>query len=390
MNVRLWDIRFTVEGLNIERFIRLAGEAHIELTGLRRLSARRLTALAPEADLPRLRSLADSGGWTLRTGQRTGLGRAADRLHAHWLLCCAACAALVLLTMATQAVWRIEVVDGGTYAADVRQALAELGVQTPVLRKDVDLGQLRDALEWRYPRVAWVECGFRGVRLTIRLVEGVLPNGEAEDGPCDVIASRDGVIHHIVTRAGTPAVAIGDVVRKGDVLIRGEERTSDGLTRPVAARGAVVARVWQGANVRMPVHETITTYTGQTEPVWTVRTPWFDLWQMPDTAFAHQDVAVTEMPLAGFFLPVTLHIETRFEAEHAVQRREMEAVKADCLSAAERKLHEKLDSTESLIDIWGNCSMIDDENVSAVAIGEMLVDIGERSSDMAAPEEGLR
>ena len=51
------------------------------------------------------------------------------------------------------------------------------------------------------------------------------------------------------------------------------------------------------------------------------------------------------------------------------------------------KLKEKLSPEESLIDIWGNCSMIDTENIVSVAVGEILVEIGRRvpASGMAAP-----
>ena len=296
----------------------------------------------------------------------------------------------IALAAASQMMWRIEIVDGGTYSADIQAALTEMGIRSPMLRSRVDVGALRDALEWRYPRIAWFECGWRGSTLVIRPEEGVLPRREGEyDGSCDVVASRDGVIHSIVTRAGTPVVKAGDIVRAGEVLIRGEERTSEGALRAVAARGSVTARVWEGAEVRMPAWETVTKYTGNQQTVWTIRTPWFDLWQMEAPAYVQYDTAVSEMAFGGIFLPIKLHIETRLEAECTTQLRSMEELEADACEAAVRKLHEKLGPEESLIDIWGNCSMIDDENVLSVAIGEMRVEIGvQRStSGMAAPGE---
>ena len=62
---RPWPVSMTVEGLNIERFVRRAGEMQIRLTGMRRPGARRLTALIAEDDLPRLQEIALEGGWTL-------------------------------------------------------------------------------------------------------------------------------------------------------------------------------------------------------------------------------------------------------------------------------------------------------------------------------------
>ncbi len=376
-----------VEGLNLSRFISRAGESGIALHALKHDGPRRLRAIACEDDLPALQSLAEGGGWALKTGRRVGVARTLDAIKARWLLWALSAAGLVLLMLSSRVIWRIEVADGGAYAAEIRSALAEMNVKPPLLRRSIDLGQLRDALEWRYPRVAWVECGFRGVTLVVRPVEGVLPVREEGSGPCDLLAEQDGVIHHIITRAGTPVVEVGDVVRAGDLLIRGEERTAEGGVRPVAARGSVTARIWLHASVRMSASEVITRYTGRTHTAWTVRSPWFDLWQMPEPPYDACDTAVEEIPLGGFFLPLTLYVETYHEAEFIHQSRDMETVKAECQAAAVRKLHEKAPVTESFIDIWGNCSMIDTENVSADAFGEMLVEIAVRAPAMAAPDE---
>ena len=389
-SARPWPVAFTVEGLNIERFVRQAGETRITLTGMRRTGPRRLTALVQEDDLPALQELALRGGWTLTMGSRRGAGRAAEWLRRRWLLAAAVLCAGAALIAASQVVWRVEIVDGGTYAADIQQALAELGVEVPMLRSQVDVGQLRDALEWRYPRIAWFECGWRGTTLVIRPIEGVLSRTDGDaDGPCDVVATRDAVVYSVVTRAGTPQVKAGEIVRAGQVLIKGEERTSDGAVRQVAARGSVTGRVWEGASVRMSAVESVTTYTGNEQTVWTVRTPWFDLWQMADCPFEQYDTAVSEQPVGGMFIPMVLHVETRMEADITAQMRDLEDVKADASAAALRKLHEKLSPQESLIDIWGNCSMIDAENVLSLAIGELLVEIGTQRSatGMAAPGE---
>lgn len=387
---RPWPIGITVEGLNIERFVRRAGEADIRLTGMRRHSSRRLTACVQENQIPPLQELAMQGGWKLSLGKRRGMGHAADWFHSRALLTAAILMAGIAVLAASQIMWRVEIVDAGSYAADIRLALEELGIAAPMLRRQIDVGELRDALEWRYPRIAWFECGWRGTTLLIRPVEGVLPKREDEyDGSRDVVATRDGIIHSVVTRAGTPVVKAGDFVRAGEVLIRGEERTANEGVRPVAARGSVTARVWEGASIRMPATETITTYTGNTESVWTIRTPWFDLWPTGESAYSQYDTAVSELPIGGIFIPMKLHVENRMEAECSAKPRDQAELEADAYQAALRKLHEKVGDEESLIDIWGNCSMIDAETIVSVAIGEMLVEIGRQvpASGMAAPAE---
>ena len=94
------------------------------------------------------------------------------------------------------------------------------------------------------------------------------------------------------------------------------------------------------------------------------------------------------MPFGGVFIPMKLRIERRMEANCTAQIRNADELETDAYQAALRKLYEKVGNQESLIDIWGNCSMIDAENIVSVAIGEMLVEIGTQvlTSGMAAPE----
>ncbi|MBR6667703.1 MAG: sporulation protein YqfD [Clostridia bacterium] len=386
--VRPWQRELTVEGLNASRFVSDAGKAGIPLTSVKRTSPGKLTALAEETQLAALEMIAVHGGWRLHIGRRKGLGRLVDWGRSRWLLAIVAAAGILALAAASRVMWRIEIVNAAVYSADVAAALHELGISPPMLRSQIDIGKIRDELEWRYPRVAWVEVGWRGTTLVVRLADGLMPDVHDDPADCDVVAARDGVVYQIVTHAGTPAVKVGDVVRKGDVLIRGEERTHDGAVRAVAARGSVTARVWQGAQVCLPAVEYKTSYTGREQITWTISTPFFDLWPMDPCTYEQYDTSVSETRLCSLFLPVNLHVERRIEAEISKTMRERTDVEKDAYSAAVRKLHEKIAPTESLIDIWGNCSMIEDEKVQAYAIGEMLVEIGVRSgaSDMAAAD----
>ena len=385
---RPWLIAITVEGLNLGRFLRRVGEEKIVLNKLRRQSSKRITALVCENTLPQVQKIALDGGWKLHIGERKGAGHAAEWLRKRWLFVGMGMIAGASLFLCSQVMWRVEIVDAGTYQADISAALQDMGIAPPMLRFQVDVDHVRQELEWRYPRIAWMECGWRGTTLVVRPVEGVLPNKETSTGEvCDIVAVRDAIVHRIATKSGTPVVKIGDFVHRGDVLIKGEERTHEGNVKPVSADGSVIGRAWIGASVMMSVSERHTEYTGQEQIAWTVRTPWFDLWRMEECPYVTYDIAVSEQWIGGMFFPVKMHSERRLEVEVKSQRRGEAEIRAEAEQAARRKLQEKLSAEESLIDIWGNCSMIDDEKVHAQAIGEVLVEIGVQrvSTGMAAP-----
>ena len=68
---RPWLVSVSVKGLNIERFIRLAGERGIRLTSLRRPSVRSLQAMVEETRVADLQELALQGGWVLKRASYT-------------------------------------------------------------------------------------------------------------------------------------------------------------------------------------------------------------------------------------------------------------------------------------------------------------------------------
>ena len=387
--MRPWLVSITVEGLNLGRFLRRVGEAGISLTKLRRQSYKRITALTREDAIPQLQQIALDGGWTIQMGERKGAGRAAEWMRRRWLFVCAGLMAGFSLLLCSQVMWNVEIIDAGAYQADIEEAIVSMGIEAPMFRKQVDLENVRQRLEWRYPRIAWMECGWRGTTLVIRPVEGILPQKDVALGQgCDVVAVRDAIVYRIVTQAGTPVVQAGDFVHQGDVLIKGEERTSNGEVKPVSAAGHITGRVWKGASVMLSATEKSTEYTGKEQTIWTVRTPWFDLWKLNACPYVCCDIEVSEQTFGGMFIPVKLYSERHLEAEVKTQRRAEGDIQAEAEQAAMRKLKEMLSEEESLIDIWGNCSMIDNEKVQAQAIGELLVEIGMRvSSGMAAPAE---
>lgn len=74
MSGRPWLIAVTVEGVNLPRFLRRAGEMGLLLTGVR-IRGKHLSAFAREDDVTPLRMMAENGGWRFSVGNRQGTGR---------------------------------------------------------------------------------------------------------------------------------------------------------------------------------------------------------------------------------------------------------------------------------------------------------------------------
>lgn len=369
--------KFLVEGLNVERLIHRAGQQGISLMNIRRKGVK-LYGRVEESAASQLCTLAEQGGWRIQLGSRAGMGRAAEIIRRRALLAAGCLLAGIAAIMASQMMWRIEVIDGGIYESDIRRYLEETGIVPICWKRQVDTASLRDDLEWRYPDVAWIETGWRGMALQIRVVQGAAAGDTiGVDGSDDVVASRDGIVASVITVAGTPQVKAGEIVRKGQVLIAGVERIAGEETRSVAARGQVMARVWDAASVIMDTRERQTVYTGRSCETYAVALPWFDLWRQGESGYEQEDIAVRTLPLGGIFFPLSIRYQTHLEANVSMAARNMEDVKGEAGVAALRKLRQKIGVSDDLVDKWVDYSMIDSEQVCAVAYGERVIDIAQ-------------
>ena len=370
---------FTIEGLNMERLLTQAAAYDVQILGLRR-TGRRMTGCVRMDELPLLQTMAAEGGWRMMLGEPKGLASLVAFIRKRWLICVLMGVMLGMTGYATQLIWHIELLDAGAYEADIRTFLNEIDVHPFKMRQQIDLSALRNDLEWRYPRIAWIDCSWRGGTLCIRVVEGSNGNMPFDHhGNTDMVASRSGVVTSVVTLAGTPQVKVGQTVRKGEVLIRGEERIGDGNVRPVAARGTVLARVWDGAAVKVSGMGIETTYTGAEWTAYQAVTPWFVWPEIADPPFSDADRTVSEWALGGYFLPIQVRRITWLEAERSMIPMNQEEIRAQAGEIALRKLHEKVGYDEDFVDKWVDYSMIENGDSIATAICERVVDIAVRS-----------
>ena len=80
---------------------------------------------------------------------------------------------------------------------------------------------------------------------------------------CNIVADRDGVIEEIVVEEGVAVVSVGDVVRKGDVLISGIIENDTGVAF-CSAKGSVRAQSAMTVSVEVPRTDTKKRYKNTT------------------------------------------------------------------------------------------------------------------------------
>ena len=75
----------------------------------------------------------------------------------------------------------------------------------------------------KYPDITWVSAKLEGTRLLLTVREGIFiqTTEEKDKSACDIMAERDGEIIKMITRRGLPRKKVGDLCKKGEILVSG-------------------------------------------------------------------------------------------------------------------------------------------------------------------------
>ena len=368
---------FTVCGLNLERFLAVMRQEEIPLEDVRRTGRRTLRCQCRTADFPTVTQIAADKGWRIREVRPERASAVWNRWRARPGLWIGALLALLLLLAGSRKIWRVEVVGAGPYQADIAAYLAEEGVRPGMQRAGFDAAAWEEKLTWRYPETAWFHVYVSGMTLRVECTQGH-PMPELASGQLgDLVADRDGVVENIEVFAGTAAVRPGDVVRKGQVLIYGQERGRDESVNAVQARGSVTARCWRTVRVRVPLEKVESWETGRETAATLLCTPWF---QFPADAekpdYLAMNIYESVQPVAGAFFPVWRKTVLYREAALESVRADGDECRREALAAAETRLKEALRGDE-IIDKWVDYCMIEGEFFAVSMTGEWRTEIGE-------------
>ena len=274
--------------------------------------------------------------------------------------------------------WIIDVgmLDQSGGEAPIFLALEQLGYGPGTPLSQIDPRQLALSIQALRPEFSYVGVRVQGVRMVVEATRAqAAPNLYDSQAARDLVAAQDALLLSLDVMAGTAAVKPGQVVKKGQVLIRGEERDGRDSTRGVCALGAAIGRVWLTGQAQAPLTRTVYRDTGR---VSYTRTLCLLDWRWPLTQgerFSLERLERRRLPIGGLALPLYILEETRFQQRPVKERDDMEAVQGQIGKIALEEALSALPEGIQPVDKWIEYSMIEGEIVRARAVVEIRPNI---------------
>ena len=375
-------VTLCVEGMNLERLLRMAMDAGILIHAAARKGTRRMHVRVYAHQAAQFASLCAQSGWTCTPIQAGMLVRFMRLLKARPMLVPAMTLCCALVYYSSQIILRIRVEGAVESGAQVRHVLQEENIRPGRFKRAIELQALRALLAHRLPGMAHASVYFAGSTLVVDCMPAIERENLQLAGGRDIVAAQSGIVSKIWTGAGTPQVEPGQAVHRGQVLIAGYERGEEETKVPVRAQGAVTARVYVCGEAKASLQERRSVETGQTRTRITVRTPWTQRVVREAKPFSSQDESRRIQRVVGLYLPLWREIETYAQTQVFEERRAKSDAASIAQGAAEKIARKQCPPDALILDKWVNYSMIDNEFVYATVVLEYETSVAGR---LAAP-----
>lgn len=190
--------------------------------------------------------ISETGGRKLKLGAKR---------RAVFLLAFVLCVSLAAVS--SLFLWRIEISGNDKLSdAEVLRKLAECGVDYGAYWPALSSDEIRSHIVSEMPEIAWLSLNVRSSKAEIIVHERIdKPDIVNEKSPCDIIASKSGVIRKMSVLEGESAAIVGNAVAKGDVLVRGLMSSETGDERYVHSMAQVIADTWYEISAQTPLLE---------------------------------------------------------------------------------------------------------------------------------------
>ncbi len=279
-------VSLRLHGENLEKVINMALARGIYIWDIKRRDGCILLKVR-NSGYEALKTIADEQNFDIELLQSQGLPFYKTVMKRRIGLLGGALLCILTLYFMSSFVWFIQV--SGNNKVDRNRILmtaAHYGIKVGAGKWTFSRTAAEEAMLREISELAYVQCDIRGVKVDIKVVEKVLPGADIT-GPCDIVASRDGVIEEMLVLDGQAMVKAGDVVAGGDILISGTVvpptspyiegvpvPPSDAGTRQVRARGQVKARTWYEGYGECNLKLEDTAFTGKEFTRIYLESPW--------------------------------------------------------------------------------------------------------------------
>lgn len=345
-----------IKGLNQERTIsKIAKESN--LYNLNRIEKSISEFEVKNSDLKKVRSQFQSQGFEVEILSNNGFSPFLKRFCGNLGVLIAIVVSFVVYILQFGIIWQVKVF--GTEVLNNNEITSYISQNFSKFKGEIDTKQVEISLKENFKRISSVSVSIQGQSMVININESFYPP-EMEGNFSAIYSDVDCKIVDVDLIQGTLAVAKGDIVQKGDILVYPYIIDSQGEKRDVKPEASIKAEVWLIGEIEHSDSYYQTYRTGKVLECNVISLFGLNIYSnTPKCDFESFECEESQDYLSkNNVLPLVLHKKIYFETKTELIEKSFEEVKEQKLQEAKQK---------ALI-YFQDCDIIKNEDINIISL----------------------
>lgn len=342
-------IKLNVKGKNIERFIKRLKSNNIDLLKIEYIKYNEINIIIYKKDYEKLLELKTI--YDVNIKDIYGIIKVREVINIYKYLIIFIAIGIMFLIFLSNVIFNVEVIHNDKNLRNlILNELENYDIKKYKFKKNYDeIKNIKNDILTKYQdKIEWLEIEEQGTSYIIRVEPRIIPNNEVNYEKQDVVASKSAVIKKIIAKSGEVVKELNTYVNKGDIIISGNIYLNEEVKDTVKADGIVYGEVWYNVKVEYPYIYSEIKEKNNYQDVYVLRI--FDK-DFEFTFNKFKDKKIEEnIILQNNILPIYLVKQRQQELETISLLLTSEEAKDKATLEAIKKMNEKLDGDEKIID----------------------------------------
>ena len=374
-------LKISVEGFYIERFINICRNQKIAIWNIKKKDEAKVYFNIITNDFKNIIKIAKKTQSKIKIEQKKGIPFLLNKYKKRKIFFAFLLILIILIMLSSNFVWNVEIIEEkGKKIENIEQDIENAGLKIGTLKQKINTKEIINKIRLERHDVAWMGIELKGTNAIIKLVKTKeKPEIVNDDEYCNIVSDKEGIITKINAADGTANVKVGDVVKKGDILINGwMEGKYTGL-RYVHAKGEIEAKVWYTKSKTVPLNTTEKQETGNIEEKYKIKINNFQInLSKRVSKYENYDTIENEKKIkifSNFYLPISIIKITNKEVEEIKKTYTIEEAKNKAIKELEEELDNEIENGKNIVN--KNINTYENEgSVDVYVTYEVLENIG--------------
>ena len=374
-------LNISVEGYYIERFINICKNNKILIWNLKKKKDVKIFLNINIREFKTICKIAKKTKCKIKIESKRGLPFLLNKYRKRKIFAILLIILIIVIAGSSNFIWNIETKEkNGKELKNIEDDLKEAGLNIGKMKQKIDTKNIINDIRLKRKDIAWIGIQLKGTNAIVKVVKTEeKPDIIDEEEYCNIIADKKGMITKINAQNGTANVKVGDIIKEGDVLVKGWMEGKYTGVRYVHAKADIEAKIWHTKNKKIMYKNVEKQETGNIEKRYSIKINNFRInLDKRLSKFQKYDILETENKLrlfSDFYLPISI-VETINKEQKEIEKiYTVEEAKKIGIEELSKQLDSEIINKEKIVN--KNINTYEKENgIEIFVTYEVLENIG--------------